>query len=133
MFNPMLASVLLGGCKGNTILEHITIYWVGATVGALGAFFIYFNKNMEKGTKNCDINNQGVIFPSIKVEHRKIQQLKTSDTADPLLIPEFKEEILEENEEATRIQEESGASVYQNEQENELIDHEIKEEFNLGE
>ena len=41
MFNPMLASVLLGGGKGNTILEHITIYWVGSTVGALGAFFIY--------------------------------------------------------------------------------------------
>ena len=37
----MLASVLLGGCKGNTILEHITIYWVGSTVGALGAFFVY--------------------------------------------------------------------------------------------
>ena len=41
MFNPMLATVLRGGCKGNTTLEHITIYWIGASVGAIGAFFVY--------------------------------------------------------------------------------------------
>ena len=32
--------------------------------------------NMEKGTKHCDINNQGVIFQSIKVEHPTITNLK---------------------------------------------------------
>ena len=93
-------------------------------------------------TKYCNINNQEVIFQSIKVEHTTIQQSQISDTADPLLVPEFKEEIFEENEEATPIQylnevyinqEESGASGYQNEQENEISDQEIKEEFNLGE
>ena len=41
MFNPMLATVLLGGCKGNTTLEHIAIYWFGASVGAIIAFVIY--------------------------------------------------------------------------------------------
>ena len=41
MFNPMLATVLLGGCKGNTTLEHITIYWIGASVGAILAFLVY--------------------------------------------------------------------------------------------
>ena len=98
--------------------------------------------NKEKLTKYRDINNQGIIFQSIKVEHPTIQQSQISDTADPLIIPEFKEEIFEENEKATPIQdlnevyinqEESGASVYQNEQENRLIDQEIKEEFDLGE
>ena len=98
--------------------------------------------NRENLTKYCDVNNQEIIFQSSKVEPFTILQSQTSDSADPLLIPEFKEEILEENEEATSIQdlnevyinqEESGASVYQNEQEHGLIDQEIKEEFNLGE
>jgi len=102
--------------------------------------FVVVNK--EKLKKHCDINNQEVIFQSRKVEPFTILQSQTSDTADPLLIPEFKEEVLEENEEAKRIQdlnedninqEESGVSVYQNEQENGLIDQEIKEEFNLEE
>lgn len=41
MFNPMLATVLLGGCKGNSMLEHITIYWIGSSIGAIIAFTIY--------------------------------------------------------------------------------------------
>ena len=41
MFNPMLATVLLGGCKGNTTIEHIAIYWIGASVGAILAYFAY--------------------------------------------------------------------------------------------
>ena len=41
MFNPMLATVLLGGCKGNSTLEHVTIYWIGASLGAILAYFIY--------------------------------------------------------------------------------------------
>ena len=96
------------------------------------------------GISNAVVVNmeRGVIFPSIKVEHPTIQQSQMSNTADSLLTPEFKDGILEENEEATPIQElnevyinqeESGASVYQNEQDNDVIDEEIKEEFNLGE
>ena len=97
--------------------------------------------NKEKGTKFCDITIQGVIFPSIKVEHSTIEQDKTSDVADPLLIHKFKEEIFVNNE-ATPIQdlnevyikqEEFCASGYQNEQENGMSDQEIKEEFNVGE
>ena len=37
----MLATVLLGGCKGNSNLEHIMIYWIGATIGAVASFLIY--------------------------------------------------------------------------------------------
>ena len=90
----------------------------------------------EKETKYCDINNQEVIFPSIKVEHLPLKQSQMSDTADPLLIDEIKEEIFEENK-ATPIQGysevyikqgEFGASEYQNEKENERVDLEIKEE-----
>ena len=59
-----------------------------------------------------------------------------SDTADPLFIHEFKEEIFEEDK-ATPIQDysevyikqgEFGALEYQNEKENERVDLEIKEE-----
>ena len=96
---------------------------------------------MEKGTKHCDINNQGVIFPSIQVERPTIQQSQTSNTADPLLVPEFKDEIYEENK-ATPIQDMNEVSIkqeelvvsgYQNKQDNDMIDEEIKEEFSLGE
>ncbi len=41
MFNPMLATVLLGGCQGHQWWEHILVYWVGATVGALAAYKAY--------------------------------------------------------------------------------------------
>ena len=93
--------------------------------------------NKEKGTKYCDVNNQEVIFQSIKVEPPTIKQSQTSDTADPLLIDKIKEEICEENEampiqdlsEVSIKQGEFGASEYQNEQESEMADLEIKEEF----
>ena len=41
MFNPMLATVLLGGCKGNSTVEHVTIYWIGASLGAILAYFMF--------------------------------------------------------------------------------------------
>ena len=83
--------------------------------------------------------DQEVSFQCIKLEPSTLKQSQTLDTADPLLIHEFKEENFEENE-ATPIQdlapvyikqEEFGASGFQNEQENEMID--IKEELLLRE
>ena len=41
MFNPMLATVLLGGCKGNSTVEHVIIYWIGASFGAILAYFMF--------------------------------------------------------------------------------------------
>jgi aquaporin related protein len=41
MYNPMLASVLVAGCKGHSLLEHVIIYWLGATCGAISTFWIY--------------------------------------------------------------------------------------------
>ena len=71
MFNPMLASVLLGGCKGNTILEHITIYWVGSTVGALGAFFIYPKiKGMAYPSKEADGKKKSIPQDSNKKKQK---------------------------------------------------------------
>ena len=99
-------------------------------------FVVYGLSKKLKKTKYCDINNQEVIFPSIKVEHSPIKQSQMSDTTDPLLIDKIKEEICEENE-ATPIQDysevyikqgEFGALEYQNEKENERVDLEIKEE-----
>ena len=37
----MLATVLLGGCKGNSTVEHITIYWIGASLGAILAYLMF--------------------------------------------------------------------------------------------
>ena len=41
MFNPLLATVLFGGCKGHSMAEHIFIYWVGALAGSVVAFLVY--------------------------------------------------------------------------------------------
>jgi len=80
--------------------------------------------------------NQELNFQSIKVETFPVEQSKTSDTADPLLIhkieekieEEIKEKVFEENE-ATLIyikqEEEFVASGYQIVQENGMIVQEI--------
>ncbi|TRY69563.1 hypothetical protein TCAL_08896 [Tigriopus californicus] len=41
MFNPMLASILLGGCTGHSWIQHILVYWIGAALGTLAAFKVY--------------------------------------------------------------------------------------------
>ena len=80
-------------------------------------------------------NDQKVNFQSIKLEPSTLEQSQPSETVDPLLVHEFKEENFKENE-AIAIQdlapvyikqEEVGASEFQNEHENEMID--IKEEW----
>ena len=37
----MLATVLFGGCKGHEWTDHVLIYWIGSTFGALVASSIY--------------------------------------------------------------------------------------------
>jgi len=34
MYNPTLATLLLGGCSGQTPLEHLLVYWISPTAGA---------------------------------------------------------------------------------------------------
>ena len=41
VYNPMLATVLLGGCKGHDWTDHFLIYWIGSTAGALFGAFLY--------------------------------------------------------------------------------------------
>ena len=41
MYNPMLATVLFGGCKGHEWTDHFLVYWIGATFGALFGSFLY--------------------------------------------------------------------------------------------
>lgn len=55
MFNPMLASILLGGCKGHSWLQHILVYWIGAALGTLAAFKTY-------------PVIKGILYPSIGLE-----------------------------------------------------------------
>ncbi|KAG8198046.1 hypothetical protein JTE90_001880 [Oedothorax gibbosus] len=41
-FNPVLATALTLGCKGNTLVEHIVVYWVGSLVGGfIGRYIIH--------------------------------------------------------------------------------------------
>nr|ARX80212.1 aquaporin [Blomia tropicalis] len=39
-FNPVLASALTLNCDGNTLVEHIVVYWLGAMIGALLARYM---------------------------------------------------------------------------------------------
>jgi len=41
MFNPMLASVLIGGCNGHSTIQHVMVYWVASTLGAVLADVMY--------------------------------------------------------------------------------------------
>ena len=100
------------------------------------------HERKENEENNSKSTREIYDFQSIEVESSTLQQSQTSDTADPLLIHEIKEENFGVNE-AIPIQsftifikqEEFGASGYQNDQENgmietkeELISEEIKEE-----
>ena len=40
-YNPVLATGLKFGCKGHTSIEHIIVYWIGASLGALASIYIY--------------------------------------------------------------------------------------------
>ncbi|KAL0274600.1 UNVERIFIED_CONTAM: hypothetical protein PYX00_002695 [Menopon gallinae] len=40
-YNPVLATCLKFGCKGNTIGEHLMVYWAGPCVGSLLSVLIY--------------------------------------------------------------------------------------------
>jgi hypothetical protein len=41
MFNPMLATVLFGGCEGHSMAEHVAVYWGGGMLGAAAAHLLY--------------------------------------------------------------------------------------------
>jgi len=40
-FNPVLASALQYGCDGATMWEHLSVYWVGDTIGAILVVLIW--------------------------------------------------------------------------------------------
>ncbi|XP_054157711.1 aquaporin-11-like [Oppia nitens] len=40
-FNPILASALTLNCKGNTLFEHLSVYWIGSLIGSLMARSVY--------------------------------------------------------------------------------------------
>ncbi|XP_022256035.1 aquaporin-11-like [Limulus polyphemus] len=48
-FNPILASVLTLGCHGNTLTEHVAVYWIGAFLGGLVARLLH--QTLEEVTK----------------------------------------------------------------------------------
>merc|ERR1712150_138221 len=40
-YNPVLATGLKYGCKGHTNIEHIVVYWIGASFGAIASIYVY--------------------------------------------------------------------------------------------
>jgi glycerol uptake facilitator-like aquaporin len=40
-FNPVLATSLKFGCRGHTAIEHIAVYWIGASLGAVASIYVY--------------------------------------------------------------------------------------------
>lgn len=39
----MINNSSFSGCEGNTLVEHLTVYWVGSLVGGLVARYIHDN------------------------------------------------------------------------------------------
>jgi len=42
MYNPTLASLLVGGCKEYSMLQHLVVYWVAPLIGALLGTSVYY-------------------------------------------------------------------------------------------
>ncbi|XP_044272597.1 aquaporin-11 [Tribolium madens] len=40
-YNPALATSLKLGCEGNTFVEHLVVYWIGATIGSVLSVLIF--------------------------------------------------------------------------------------------
>lgn len=40
-YNPVLATGLKFGCSGHTNIEHVIVYWIGASGGAIAAMYVY--------------------------------------------------------------------------------------------
>ncbi|KAJ3645834.1 hypothetical protein Zmor_023461 [Zophobas morio] len=40
-YNPALATSLKLGCEGNTFVEHLVVYWLGATIGSVISVIIF--------------------------------------------------------------------------------------------
>eukprot|EP00088_Acartia_fossae_P030417 TRINITY_DN31400_c0_g1_i10.p1 TRINITY_DN31400_c0_g1~~TRINITY_DN31400_c0_g1_i10.p1 ORF type:complete len:264 (+),score=6.66 TRINITY_DN31400_c0_g1_i10:30-821(+) len=51
MYNPTLATLLLGGCKGQGNVDHILIYWLAPTLGAWVAPYLVPEKSMQTTKK----------------------------------------------------------------------------------
>ncbi|KAF8785970.1 Aquaporin-11 like protein [Argiope bruennichi] len=48
-FNPVLATALTLGCRGNTVVEHIVVYWIGSLVGGfIGRYLYHLRHGYEK-------------------------------------------------------------------------------------
>jgi aquaporin related protein len=39
--NPVLATSLKFGCRGHTPMEHIVVYWIGSSLGALSSIYVW--------------------------------------------------------------------------------------------
>ncbi|XP_015921937.1 aquaporin-11 [Parasteatoda tepidariorum] len=50
-FNPVLATALTLGCKGNTLTEHIVVYWIGSLLGGFIGRFLYENRHWDEKVK----------------------------------------------------------------------------------
>ena len=48
MFNPTLAALLVGGCEGHSLLQHLAFYWIIPIMGAVFGNFLY--NQLEKST-----------------------------------------------------------------------------------
>ncbi|CAL1261596.1 unnamed protein product [Larinioides sclopetarius] len=48
-FNPVLATALTLGCRGNTLVEHIVVYWIGSLVGGfIGRYLFHLRHGYDK-------------------------------------------------------------------------------------
>lgn len=47
-FNPALATSLKYNCQGNSFMEHMVVYWLGAFVGSVASVFLYRSKPIQQ-------------------------------------------------------------------------------------
>ncbi len=41
IYNPLMATMMFGGCEGHSLAQHVVVYWLAAIAGAIAANAVY--------------------------------------------------------------------------------------------
>ncbi|XP_034834717.1 aquaporin-11 isoform X1 [Maniola hyperantus] len=60
-FNPVLATSLKAGCEGHTLMEHASVYWLGATAGSILSVYLYKLPYIQKYVRGTtEVNGDSI-------------------------------------------------------------------------
>ena len=58
MYNPTLASLLLAGCRGHSLTEHVLVYWVPPVAAAFSGEYLCAKVESRAGAETTNIKKK---------------------------------------------------------------------------